>query len=845
MKKLLAITLALLMVFAIVPMTMISANAVSVGDSVKFYFGATVVSNASGKPDVTADEILAIGNKTVASANKVTMGTGGKKTDDGNSYSNYPWLQINNVTEGQYIEFTTPVSVDAGVYSVAFATRAATSGRSSLDVQVNDTVVGTDLEMNHKDYSTPGYYALTLGSVTVTSAGTLTIKVTGKSSGNMWLGNIILTKTADYGSTEPTTPEPSTDVDHIEVTTDDFYLPDANTLNSDGERIVCYKNSKGNIVACSSLAENGETYDAVTVAFKQLSGAQMRINGVNGLRFLSEINSADIKTFEDNAIEITEMGTIIAPADYLEDSIKSENDYLFVKATGFYSNENNKNTLAGSIVSIKDHNLTRDFVGQGYLTIKLPDNTSVRITAVLGENSKRSVYKVASLAYTDTDTGYSDEQKAVIKSYLDSVVIIENGAIVVPDGYTSPYTYSDGKVYPNTDLIENINTIKLVIIDNTKYYSSNTDYPLSDKVSNTLPETPDTPSTAELTMESFTLKVTGYDGSKFDENAVLILPANYSKTGEATRLIIDCHGFTGSSAKLAKAFNGDATFSASGEYYQNLLYFAHQGYAVLEVDGGGSTFGPKSMGNVNAVNGNVAAYEYCINNFNIKKDVFVKGSSMGGLTSQNLVTSGKIPVLAYIGESPVTSLYRQAYCSGWDNDCIKFIARRYNFDFTKVGCSGESDFTYTGKSKQISDAERELFIANFTDKVASVNGIWKYCSSFYDYDNKVFKSGFEDFLTATDSTRVAEIYNSISIDFPVPVMFFHGTNDQSVSYQYSKYFVDAVNRGTGSKATLNTFETNAHLCLGTLKTYSCSDGTSFAVMDSYDTMLQFFKQYDI
>lgn len=813
MKKLLALVLSLLMVFTVIPAVLMSATAASVGDSVLFYFG---VNSNSKYSSITDDEKLVV--------TETTLPKGALTTD----YT-YPYYNVSKPTADQYVLFITPVSVDSGVYSVKFYTRSA-STRGLIDIQVNDTVVATDL--NTVTNSATNWNPYTLSDVTLTTAGTFTVKVTAKDANQIWLGGIELTKTADYGSTTaPTTPEPTVDVDHIEVTTDDFYLPDANTLNSDGERIVCYKDSADNIVACSSLATKGEAYDAVTVSFKQLTGARMRINGVNGLRFISEVNTADLKNLESLSIEITDMGTVISPYDSTASVVLS--------AEGFYSQSSTASEIAGSIVSIKDHNLTRDFVARGYLKIKLPDSaeTEVEITAVKDDTDdyKRSVYKVASMAYTDTETTYSDDQKAVIKGYLDSVVIIENGVIVVPDGYTSPYIYSGGKIYAET--IDNTDSIKLAVIDNTKYYNTDTDSSLSDIVTNDeLPK--------ELTMETFTLKVTGYDGSKFNENAVLILPASYSETGDATRLIIDCHGFTGSSAKLQKAFEGDATFSAAGEYYQNLLYFAHQGYAVLEVDGGGSTFGPKSMGNVNAVNGNIAAYEYCINNFNIKEDVFVKGSSMGGLTSQNLVTSGKIPVLAYIGESPVTSLYRQAYCSGWDNDCIKFIARRYDFDFTKVGCASESDFTYTGQSKKVSEAEIELFTANFTDKVAGVNGIWKYCSSFYDYDNKAFKAGYEDFLTATDSTRVAEIYNGISIDFPIPVKIYHGTNDQSVSCTYSEYFVNAINRGTGKFAELVTYETNTHLCLGTLKTYTCSDGTSFSVMDSYDDMLKFFQNYD-
>lgn len=355
MKKLLAITLSLLMVFAVVPMAMISANAeTKVGDSVKFYFGAVVVSNATGKPDVTANEILTIGNKTVASTSKVTYGTGGKVTDDGKTYSSYPWLQINGVTSGQYVEFTTPVNVDSGVYDVSFATRAATSGRSLLDVEINGNKVGTDIDTNNKAFSTPGYYSVPLSSVTLTSAGTLTVKVTGKSNGNMWLGNIILTKTADYSA--PTTTSP--------ISTD--------------------------------------------------AKASIRLGAVNGIRFYSTIDEDAIAELNTENATV-EYGTLIGPSDLVGDTLDiadvTAGNAVDVKFTAdeLYT-EGDFSGIVGSIVDIKTKNIARDFSGCGY--VKIGETYYYSTTT-----SVRSLKTVATAYANDGYPGATEAQKALVDGW--------------------------------------------------------------------------------------------------------------------------------------------------------------------------------------------------------------------------------------------------------------------------------------------------------------------------------------------------------------------------------------------------------------------------------------------
>lgn len=319
MKKLLALVLSLLMVFAVVPMAMISANAeTNVGDVVKFYFGTkSAITDVSGKPNVTADQTLTIGNYTT---NKPAQGAGMSATIDGVKYSSYPWCQVNNVTAGQYVTFTSSSSVDAGVYSVGLATRAINKGRSLLDVEVNGTKLATDLNTNISAYSSATYYISELSSLTVSSATTLTIKVTGKDSGNMFLGELILTKTAEAGSTEPTEPDE----------------PVASPISTDDK-------------------------------------AAIRLDVQGGIRFYSTIDEDAIAALNTEN-ETVEMGTLIGPENLVGDTldiddVTAENAVKVAFTSENYFEEGDASYVVGTIAKVKEKNYARNFVGRGYVKI--------------------------------------------------------------------------------------------------------------------------------------------------------------------------------------------------------------------------------------------------------------------------------------------------------------------------------------------------------------------------------------------------------------------------------------------------------------------------------------------
>lgn len=167
-------------------------------------------------------------------------------------------------------------------------------------------------------------------------------------------------------------------------------------------------------------------------------------------------------------------------------------------------------------------------------------------------------------------------------------------------------------------------------------------------------------------------------GKTYRDTAVLLLPGSYSEKGAPTRLVINCHGA-----------GGTVTTDDSQIENQTLTqYLLANEYAVMDVNGLPEDFAEEAgidirnnVGCYFAVDSYVEAYGRCTDRFNLKKEVFVHGSSMGGLSSANLVLSGRIPVLAQTAFCPVLDTYREVFLHPWSDGLPKTaLARIYFFD---------------------------------------------------------------------------------------------------------------------------------------------------------------------
>ncbi|MGN0174166.1 MAG: glycoside hydrolase family 16 protein, partial [Acutalibacteraceae bacterium] len=165
--------------------------------------------------------------------------------------------------------------------------------------------------------------------------------------------------------------------------------------------------------------------DDITVSATMKDGASIRLNDVNGIRFYTEVDIDKVTALRDLGYTV-ELGTLIAPVDNIQDKELSFDletgkyvDVKFNSAT--YYTEGEFSGIVGSLVNIKDENITRDFVGRGYVkvtdtegneTITYADYASNNVS-----NNTRSLQTVATALKNDT----SDTAQTLYQNHKDRV----------------------------------------------------------------------------------------------------------------------------------------------------------------------------------------------------------------------------------------------------------------------------------------------------------------------------------------------------------------------------------------------------------------------------------------
>ena len=270
------------------------------------------------------------------------------------------------------------------------------------------------------------------------------------------------------------------------------------------------------------------------------------------------------------------------------------------------------------------------------------------------------------------------------------------------------------------------------------------------------------------------------------------LPTNYDPYGEPTRLIIVCHG---AGASL-DTYRSDAWKTTNYSFWTDL------GYAVMDM----YACPPELTGNNDCLHyGNpvvlecyTKGYEYVLEHFNLKQDgIYLIGASMGGLSSFQIAQSGRFPVIAQVGYCPAIDLFKQAYCNPWTTASYQRSRIASYFDFAGTAP------TFTN-SKYPSAVEIEFYRQNL-DKTVAYSPI---LCNVADGDVASIFDRIPKSATATDAAEAA-IYAQLTATHPNPLLIFHNTDDSTVSYRYSQYFVDMVNR-SGQEAKLYTFTSGGH-----------------------------------
>ncbi|MGN0174396.1 MAG: hypothetical protein ACI39F_08125 [Acutalibacteraceae bacterium] len=293
------------------------------------------------------------------SSSDFTIDTNGHTYGFINDYNN-TGMEIKGLSAGQTLTFTSKESFDAGIYSPTLYCRSY-SGRAKVNVFINDIQVATALDTS---VSNGSHKPFALDSVTLETTGPVVIKFVTTSSGTFYPDDIVFEKTGDA--------------------------------------------------------------DPFIVGAQMKSGASIRLSITNGIRFYTQVDATKIATLIDEGYTV-EMGTLIAPKDLIgEDELTLESTFKFidVKYDGIDSNGQmlyyeNGNTFVGSITKIKESstswsttsgNITREFVGRGYVKVTKDGETKVNYADYASNdiaNNTRSLQYIAN-AFKENDPNYSN-----------------------------------------------------------------------------------------------------------------------------------------------------------------------------------------------------------------------------------------------------------------------------------------------------------------------------------------------------------------------------------------------------------------------------------------------------
>ena len=147
------------------------------------------------------------------------------------------------------------------------------------------------------------------------------------------------------------------------------------------------------------------------------SGAAIRLNEQNGIRFYTTVDTAKLEALKAVEGNVVELGTLIAPADLvtgeLTHSIGADN-YVDVP----YKNDTyfEDTTFVGSIVGIKPGNIGRKFIGRGYIKVTNGE-TETYYYATQNDNERSLKSVAASYQGTDDYNSKTDEVKELVDTW--------------------------------------------------------------------------------------------------------------------------------------------------------------------------------------------------------------------------------------------------------------------------------------------------------------------------------------------------------------------------------------------------------------------------------------------
>ena len=228
----------------------------------------------------------------------------------------------------------------------------------------------------------------------------------------------------------------------------------------------------GGSLAFTANAEETAAKTLADISIGMVKGASMRIGSAEegnteestGLRFTMQVSKADYEALDKTQYENIEWGMLIAPVESVKAAeFNAENlfganaKYVFNEETaaeGKYAainvtetaltpasetnlkidNADNYYVFSGYMHTIKAGNLTRGFVGRGYVkyTVKGEETPQYKFAEYFGgnaENNTRSAYYVAQKYVSDAAVTDTDAKNYVRTNYLENAVALKTASV--------------------------------------------------------------------------------------------------------------------------------------------------------------------------------------------------------------------------------------------------------------------------------------------------------------------------------------------------------------------------------------------------------------------------------
>lgn len=228
----------------------------------------------------------------------------------------------------------------------------------------------------------------------------------------------------------------------------------------------------GGSLAFTANAEETAAKTLADISIGMVKGASMRIGSAEegnteestGLRFTMQVSKADYEALDKTQYENIEWGMLIAPVESVKAAeFNAENlfganaKYVFNEenaAEGKYAainvtetaltpasetnlkidNADNYYVFSGYMHTIKAGNLTRGFVGRGYVkyTVKGEETPQYKFAEYFGgdaENNTRSAYYVAAKYVADAAVTDTDAKNYVRTNYLENAVALKTASV--------------------------------------------------------------------------------------------------------------------------------------------------------------------------------------------------------------------------------------------------------------------------------------------------------------------------------------------------------------------------------------------------------------------------------